>query len=100
MRGVSHASLPPHNRGVWTDESTQQPVGHYLQAWSFRAGSSLTVGLMDPICPPSTVYAAHHAYAPADKELTVWRYADHSGGAGAQSAKQLEWLADRGLGAD
>jgi hypothetical protein len=36
---VSHASLPPH-KGVWTEEPTQQPVGRYLQARSFRAGSS------------------------------------------------------------
>ncbi|MFE7015967.1 zinc ribbon domain-containing protein [Streptomyces sp. NPDC057651] len=28
------------SRGVWTEEPTQQPAGHYLQARSFRAGSS------------------------------------------------------------
>lgn len=61
------------------------------------APALFSVGLMDPVCPPSTVYAAHHAWAADDKELTVWRYADHSGGAGAQSAKQLDWLAARGV---
>jgi transposase-like protein len=40
MRGVSHASLPPHNGVSERRSSPQQPVGHYLQARSFRTGSS------------------------------------------------------------
>lgn len=42
LRGVSHASLPPHNQGVWTEEPTRQPAGHYLQTRSLRARSRLT----------------------------------------------------------
>ncbi|MEQ6896625.1 acetylxylan esterase [Microbacterium sp. KR10-403] len=44
-----------------------------------RAAASLTVALMDPICPPSTVFGAYHAYA-GPKQLTVWPYNQHEGG--------------------
>lgn len=66
-----------------------------------RAGAPalFSVALMDPICPPSTVYAAYHRYAGA-KDLTVWEFADHGGGRGAQAVAQLRWLAERGLGGD
>lgn len=44
------------------------------------ADATMTVALMDPICPPSTVYGAFHAYA-GEKELTVWPFNAHEGGA-------------------
>jgi len=56
-----------------------------------------SVGLMDPICPPSTVFAAYHRYAGEDKDITVWRFADHGGGYGDAVRIQLEWLRKRGL---
>jgi cephalosporin-C deacetylase len=34
---------------------------------------------MDPICPPSTVFAAYANYG-GQKDLTVWRYNQHEGG--------------------
>src|SRR6266511_3430924 len=37
------------------------------------------VGLMDAVCPPSTVFAAYHHYA-GPKELRVWPYNGHEGG--------------------
>ncbi|MCC3655483.1 MULTISPECIES: acetylxylan esterase [Streptomyces] len=63
-----------------------------------RAGAPalFSVGLMDPVCPPSTVYAAHNAYK-GDREMRVWHFADHSGGGASQTEEQLRWLADRGL---
>lgn len=39
----------------------------------------LSVGLMDKICPPSTVYAAFNHYA-ADNDLAVFPYNGHEGG--------------------
>ncbi|MDT0347125.1 acetylxylan esterase [Streptomyces litchfieldiae] len=65
-----------------------------------RAGAAalFSVALMDPVCPPSTVYAAYNAYA-GDRDMTVWEFGDHSGGRASQSLAQLEWLAGRGLGA-
>ena len=41
--------------------------------------ADFSVGLMDPVTPPSTVFAAVNAYA-GPKELTVWPYNGHEGG--------------------
>ncbi|WP_304413662.1 alpha/beta fold hydrolase [Kutzneria sp. 744] len=61
------------------------------------APALFSVGLMDPICPPSTVYAAFNNYTGADRTMTVWPFADHGGGYGSNPATQLAWLHDRGL---
>jgi cephalosporin-C deacetylase len=53
---------------------------------------------MDLTCPPSTVFAAYHAWGgPAfeDKRIEVYEYNDHEGGEAFQQARQLRWLADR-----
>ncbi|MEU4769386.1 acetylxylan esterase [Actinosynnema sp. NPDC023794] len=63
------------------------------------APALFSVGLMDPICPPSTVYAAYNHYAGEDRTMTVWPFADHGGGYGSNAAVQLAWLHERGLGA-
>ncbi|MDB1090130.1 acetylxylan esterase [Streptomyces sp. ACA25] len=60
------------------------------------APALFSVGLMDPVCPPSTVFAAYHRYA-GQKDLTVWEFGDHGGGRGSQPEEQLRWLAGRGL---
>jgi cephalosporin-C deacetylase len=61
------------------------------------APALFSVGLMDPICPPSTVYAAFNHYAGEDRTMTVWPFADHGGGHGSNQAAQLAWLHDHGL---
>ena len=58
------------------------------------APALFSVALMDEICPPSTVYAAFHAYGGA-KGLRVYPFNDHEGGQTFQEAAQLEWLAPR-----
>ncbi|MDK1476814.1 acetylxylan esterase [Streptomyces sp. 549] len=62
------------------------------------APALFSVGLMDPVCPPSTVFAAYNRYAAADREMAVWEFGDHAGGLASQSERQLHWLAARGLG--
>ncbi len=59
------------------------------------APARFSVALMDEVCPPSTVFAAYNAYA-GPKEIDVWEYAGHEGGAVDQQLVQLDWL--RGLG--
>ena len=49
------------------------------------------VGLMDDICPPSTVFAAYHHYA-GPKQLRVWPYNGHEGGDTFQPEVNLTWL--------
>lgn len=53
-----------------------------------------SVALMDTVCPPSTVYAAHNAYA-GPKELKVYPFNDHEGGQFHHEAVQLRWLRDQ-----
>ena len=56
------------------------------------APALFSVGLMDTICPPSTVYAAFNAYAAA-KEMVSYTYNDHEGGGPFQEERQRQWLA-------
>jgi cephalosporin-C deacetylase len=63
------------------------------------APALFSVGMMDPICPPSTVYAAFNHYAGEDRTMSVWSFADHGGGYSSNSAAQLAWLSEHGLGA-
>ena len=56
-----------------------------------KAPALFSVGLMDNICPPSTVYAAYNHYA-GPKQITVWEYNNHEGGASYQSQAKLEFL--------
>ena len=50
-----------------------------------------SVGLMDTVCPPSTVYAAYNAYA-GPKEMAVYHENDHEGGGPVHELRQLHWL--------
>jgi cephalosporin-C deacetylase len=60
------------------------------------APALFSVGLMDPICPPSTVYAAYNNYGAlaggVDTEIEVYEFNEHEGGGGYQFARQLAWL--------
>lgn len=60
------------------------------------APALFSVALEDHICPPSTVYAAYHAYA-GRKHLEVYPFNDHEGGQSVQVARQLAWLRELGV---
>jgi cephalosporin-C deacetylase len=49
-----------------------------LLARRITAATLISVGLMDDICPPSTVYAAYNEVAAADKEIAVYPYSGHT----------------------
>lgn len=55
------------------------------------APALFSVALMDKTCPPSTVYAAFHAYGGA-KEIEIYPYNDHEGGLMHQRLAQINWL--------
>jgi cephalosporin-C deacetylase len=57
-----------------------------------RARALFSVGLMDEVCPPSTVFAAYNHYA-GPKEIRVYEYNDHEGGEAYQVLEQLEFFA-------
>ncbi len=55
------------------------------------APSIFSVGLLDPVCPPSTVFAAHNAWG-APSEIVVYPFNEHEGGAGHHWVAQAAWL--------
>ena len=57
------------------------------------APALFSTGLMDEVCPPSTVFAAYHHWQ-GDKDISVWPYNGHEGGAGFQRGAQIRWLRD------
>lgn len=55
----------------------------YVDGVNFAAGARVPItfsaAMMDPTCPPSTVFGAHAAYA-GEKELRLWPFNGHEGG--------------------
>ena len=56
-----------------------------------QARALFSVGLMDEVCPPSTVFAAYNHYA-GPKEIRVWRYNHHEGGGSHQIVERVRFL--------
>lgn len=57
-----------------------------------RAPARFSAALMDVVVPPSTVFAAYNDY-PAPKEIRVWPFNGHEGGAADDDADALQFLA-------
>lgn len=62
------------------------------------APALFSVGLLDPVCPPSTVFAAHNLWGSrSDSEPTasieVYPFNEHEGGQGFHWTAQAAWLA-------
>lgn len=66
----------------------------YFDAVNFAsrvsARSLLSVGLMDTVCPPSTIYAAYNRI-PAPKEMRVYDFNQHEGGGAAHTVERLRF---------
>jgi cephalosporin-C deacetylase len=56
-----------------------------------RADALFSVGLMDQVCPPSTVYAAYNHYA-GPKRIEVYPYNGHENGEEFQAEKTVEFV--------
>jgi cephalosporin-C deacetylase len=56
-----------------------------------KARALFSVGLMDDVCPPSTVFAAYNHYA-GEKDIRVYPYNYHEGGENFQTLEQLRLL--------
>jgi cephalosporin-C deacetylase len=67
----------------------------YFDGVNFAARSNaralFSVGLMDLICPPSTVFAAYNHFA-GPKEIRVWHYNNHEGGGNYQMVEKIGFL--------
>jgi cephalosporin-C deacetylase len=56
-----------------------------------KAKSLFSTGLMDEICPPSTVYASYNHWA-GEKDIKVYPYNGHEGGGSYQTLEQVKFL--------
>ncbi len=56
-----------------------------------KAPALFSVGLMDDVCPPSTVYAAYNTYA-GPKDIRIWPFNQHEGGGGHHTLEQIRFL--------
>lgn len=86
----------------WTDQ-----VDRALHTLSYFDGAVLgrratapalfSAALMDPICPPSTVFGAYRHFGGerADKDITTYHHNGHEGGQDYQRQLQLEWFRER-----
>jgi cephalosporin-C deacetylase len=68
---------------------------NYFDGIHFSARAKMpglfSAGLMDDVCPPSTVYASYNAWAGA-KEIEVYQFNNHEGGGVFQDRAQVAWL--------
>jgi cephalosporin-C deacetylase len=56
-----------------------------------KSKALFSVGLMDTICPPSTVFSAYNYYA-GPKQMKVWEFNGHEGGEIYQIPHKIEFL--------
>ena len=96
--------LSVHRDQVETAFRTLSYVDAVNLAKRATAPALVSVALMDPICPPSTVFAAinHYGTRAADGgdarptvDVVEYPFNEHEGGQGHQLVRQLEWLAGR-----
>ena len=59
-----------------------------------RVPTRYSAALMDPTCPPSTVFASYNAHQ-GEKRITVWPYNGHEGGGTDDLALAVEEVARR-----
>lgn len=68
----------------------------YFDGLNFAARANspalFSVGLMDQVCPPSTVFAAYNHYS-GTKQIKIWPYNHHEGGETFQTLEKINFLA-------
>lgn len=67
----------------------------YFDAVNFAARAQapalFSAGLMDAVCPPSTIFAAYNHYA-GPKDIRVWPHHGHTGPAGFHQVEQMAFV--------
>jgi cephalosporin-C deacetylase len=56
-----------------------------------KAQALFSVGLMDEICPPSTVYAAYNHWR-GEKDIRIYHFNHHEGGGEYQAVEKVKFL--------
>jgi cephalosporin-C deacetylase len=103
-RAITFSDSDPYGEIVRYLKAHRDHVDRALETLSYfdvatlgqlaAAPALFSVGLMDLICPPSTVYAAFNRYA-GPKELREYPFNNHEGGQGFHDVAKLHWLAER-----
>jgi cephalosporin-C deacetylase len=78
-------------------EAAQRTLAYFDVAILGRRATApalFSVGLMDEITPPSTVYAAFNHYG-GPKEIVEYPFNQHEGGEGFHDVAKMRWLAER-----
>lgn len=83
--------LSQHIDKVETTFATLDYVDGVNFAARANAPAHFSVGLMDMICPPSTVYAAYNHYA-GEKEMEIYQFNGHDGGGAFGNRDRIPWL--------
>jgi len=83
--------LKSHRNQVDRAFSTLAYFDGVAMARRAHAPALFSVALMDQTCPPSTVYAAYNEYA-GDKQISVYPFNDHEGGAVFHEVERIQWL--------
>lgn len=83
------AARPDRVAQVFRTLSYVDVVNHAKRA---TCPALFSVGLMDPVSPPSTVYSAYNHYA-GSKDIGVYRFNGHEGGGTHQLLAKLDFLA-------
>ncbi|QPL04642.1 MULTISPECIES: acetylxylan esterase [Actinomyces] len=77
-------------------ETTVARTLSYIDGASFASRLDVptlfSVGLLDPVCPPSTCFAAHNLCPAPDKRIDVYPYGAHAGGGHRQVLAHCRWL--------
>ncbi len=60
-----------------------------------RAKALFSAGLMDMVCPPSTIFAAYNYWGGMEKQIITYPYNGHEGGGGFHTQEKIKFL--RGL---
>lgn len=94
------AYLKAHRDHVEQAYTTLSYFDGAILATRANAPALFSVALMDEICPPSTVYAAYNRYGSrcggaTAKEIKVYPFNNHEGGAVFHDVEKMRWLAAR-----
>jgi cephalosporin-C deacetylase len=103
-RAVTLIDTDPYNEIVRYGKAHRDQVDQIWNTLSYFDGMSFavratapalfSVGLMDDICPPSTVYAAYNHYA-GPKQIVAYEFNNHEGGGEFQVLEKLKFLKER-----
>lgn len=85
--------LTSHREKIETVHNTLKYFDGMNFAARMKAQALFSVGLMDTICPASTVFAAYN-HVTSDKDIKVYYYNNHEGGGSDQALVKLGFLRD------